>query len=322
MALFPGGSVSLPVDADILTFGYGDPQPAGYSIMVYADPYTPLSTLQDPSTKQSYVWSRIVAVEFDEPYGPPVPNSPIHRDAAIDPIIKVPNGSPACNVDPRNPGAYSDGIDHFGPIDTALRQRAADLKALAPKARFWVNLTQAEANYIGVCETPGGDLDGNYDYVDVFNRNYIDVISADWYDASFSTVEPFYEFVLAANEANPDPAQQAQQVALIPGVFSAPHNQLPYLQGYFDYANTKNQAAVCDLPRGPRGFTGLYDGCRIWIVMGWLPGNAPPFVGMLDPASDPIAKAWRAEVHLPPAGLSPQRARAQILPPILQMLQR
>jgi hypothetical protein len=274
------GSVpKIPEDTDIRSVA-GQPATGRY-LLVGLD-------YRDTLTPRNLDWSRVVAVEVDEPYGP-------QNDPRIDSIIKYPDGSPACQGDP---SAY------IAPIDASLKQMATKLKGLNPKARFWVNLTQAEANWIGTCKNPG-----------VFNRDYIDVISADWYDAYFSTIQPFYD-VLAAHPAKPE-----QQLALVPGVFSAPNDQLRYLQDYFAYADTKNQ--TCNLPRGTLGFTGIYDGCLVWIVLGWEAGNLQLgntlYRGLLDPASEQIALAWEAEVaRLPPQ----RRERAKLLQPILQMLLR
>jgi hypothetical protein len=240
---------------------------------------------------KSYDWSRIVAVEIDEPY------------SSLDSVLKYPDNSPACR-----PAALNGDI---APIDAALEQRAAELQALAPKARFWVNFTRGEASWMQACVSPH-----------VFNRAYIDVVSADWSDDGanndISTIQPFYS-VIAANRPKPD-----QQLALIPGVYSAPYDQLPHLQGFFDYANNANNTnQTCNLPLGPRGVTGVFDGCLVWIVMGWLSSNTPGYVGMLDPnpASQRIAAYWEAELALPLApALAHQRSPAQIIQPVLQLL--
>jgi hypothetical protein len=272
------GPAPTPADADIRSVPN-----AGRYILLGLDWTTPLSADID--------WSRVVAVEVDEPY--------TAVDGSIIGFIgSVPFGLgyTRCFVPPQ-----------ASAIDALLSQRAAELKARNPRARFWVNLTSQEAGFV----------EGNSScYGPLFNKPYIDVISADWYDMDFSNIKPFYDY-LAANPAKPD-----QQLALIPGVFSAPHNQLSYLQGYFDYANSMNQ--TCNLPRGGRGFTGIYDGCPVWIVMGWLSGdwqgsNTALYKGMFDPASQPIAAAWEAEVALPP-GPALRRAKAKVLQPIQQML--
>jgi hypothetical protein len=189
------------------------------------------------------------------------------------------------------------------PIDTHLSALETELRAKNPKARFWVNFTSTEAKYILWCGT-------TY----VFNRPYIDVISTDWYSRYFD--DDLQQFYITVREQAATPYQQ---VALFPGVFSAPKSQLSYLQGYFDYATTANQ--TCNLPLGPQGITGLYDGCPVWIVMGFLSGdyNGAEYKGLLDPASRAIRTAWEAEVALTPV-TSTQRARSKILLPVLQLL--
>jgi hypothetical protein len=128
-------------------------------------------------------------------------------------------------------------------------------------------------------------------------------------------VQQYYDF-LVANPAKPD-----QQLALVPGVFSSPVHQGPLLAGYFGYADNMNQN--CNLPLGSRGVTGFFDGCPVWVVLGWLPYNYQDgntlYVGMLDPRSASIAAAWEGELELPlRPGLAHQRTRGQALQPALQ----
>ena len=288
MWLEPGFSALPSLDTDMAMFNEGHPQPAA-----------PLRTfmrigLTGSFAADSYDWSRIVAVYIDEPYG------------GMDPILKLPDNSPACtavvNAD-------------IAPIDASLSQRATELKSLHPKVRFWVNFTQVEANWMAVCEAP-----------QVFNRAYIDVISADWYYVNFSSVQPFYT-VVSSPTVRPKPDQQ---LALVPGTFHRTGNDSPLnavqsaslLQGYFDYANNANQS--CNLPLGSRGITGIFDGCPVWIVMGWLANtvtDGQTYFGELDPTSAPIAAAWRAEVALPlrPDLIKPTPAQmfSTILPVLL-----
>ena len=266
------GRVPTSADTDIRTFGDGGTQPAGRSIVEPLDWTTPLTT-------RGYDWSRIVAVEVDEPYTP--------VDGDLDQTCTDVNSANA----------------RIAPIDAALAQRAAELKALNPKARFWVNFTATEGEWMGFCATP-----------QVFNRAYIDVISEDYYSIGSVGVSPFYSIV-AAFPAKPD-----QQLALFPGVFSAPQDQAQWLSTYFDYANNLNQ--TCNLPLGSRGITGISDGCPVWIVMGWLSGDYQGntlYRGLLDPSSATLAAIWRAAVALPLApGLAHQRTPAQIVMPIVK----
>jgi len=255
--------------------------PAGRYILLGIDFNSPLPTNID--------WSRVAAVEIDEPYTPI--DSTIISQIDNDPLGLHNN----CN---NVPGQASQ-------IDAALAQRAAELKALNPRARFWVNLTDHEAQFV----------EHNYCWAAVFNKPYIDVISADWYNVDFSALQQFYDW-LAAHPAKPD-----QQLALIPGVFSTPTDQSSHLQGYFNYANSVNQ--TCNLPTGGRGYTGIYDGCRVWVVMGWLSGDYTlgntVYRGMLDPNSQTIANTWQAEFVLPP-GPAQRHARAKLLQPMLDSL--
>jgi hypothetical protein len=241
-------------------------------------------------------WSRVVAVLADEPYGP-------QADPRIDSVIKYPDGSSACPGDP---------APYIAPIDALLQQRATELKTLAPKARFWVNFTEDEAKWMATCHAPG-----------TFNRSYIDVISADWSaDGGSNDIASMQLFL---SEVAAVPSKPDQQLALIAGVYSAPANQLPHLQGFFDYANQKNQANGCYLPLGNRGLTGIFDGCPVWIVLGWFSGEVTAggktYVGMLEPGSESIKQRWEQELHVPlePA-LAHQRTPAQLIQPIVQLL--
>jgi hypothetical protein len=271
-------SVATPcpdANTDIATWWPTEGQPAGRSILFGWNWTVSMYTVP-------YDWSRIVAVEIDEPYTP--------VDGALDQTC----------------GDNTLANTLIAPIDAALAQRAAELKTLNPRARFWVNFTAAEGQWMGFCATP-----------QVFNRAYIDVISDDYYDVGFDFVRPFYT-VLTSDPAKPP----GQQFALIPGVFSAPTNQGQYLQSYFDYGDYMNQ--TCSLPLGSRGVTGIYDGCPVWVILGFLaPNNTLPngtvYLGLLDPNSKPIATVWENQLALPlRPGLAHQRTRGQALLPALQ----
>jgi hypothetical protein len=297
----------LDKDTDIRTFFFGhESQPAqGPTVLIgYNTAYD--YTLGNVGGV-IIDWSRIVAVEIDEPYSPP--SSP----ASLDNSLKLPNGTPACQV---SLAALNEAI---APVDAKLFQRATELHALAPHARFWVNFNKTEANWMATCGNPLA-----------FNRTYIDVVSADWTDDGnnndIATAQPFYS-VVAANRPSSRPDQQ---LALLPGVYHAPVDQLTHLQGFFDYANQTNTdpntgQLSCNLPLGPRGVTGIFDGCPMWIVLGWFSGNITvgntTYVGMLDPASASIKTAWETERAIPLApGLAHQRSRAQIVQSVLQLL--
>lgn len=269
-----GGHTPTSADTDIRSFGYAGSQPAmGPSILI--NPPVGAS-LKSASVSN---WSQIAAVEVDEPY------RSVDKDLFV--FFHLLCGSPSTSK--------------IAAIDTALSQMAAELKALNPKARFWVNFTSTEASYMQRCSG-----------VQAFNRAYVDVISYDDYGHYLSST--IYDYI-AANRATP-----SQQLALFPGVFTQPANQssqLPYLSSYFNYADNANQ--TCNLPLGSRGSTGIYDGCPVWIVMGWMTGDYEGYRGMLDGSSvsQPILTAWQTELALPS---SAQQARAKILPPILRML--
>jgi hypothetical protein len=276
-------------NADIATFYPTEGQPAGRSILIGWNPTIPLNAQNAP-----FVWSGIVAMQIDEPYST--------QYTSVDNVIRNADGTPACHPAGLNAA--------MAPMDAMLAQRAAELKAVAPRARFWVNLTYGEALWIQACGSP-----------QTFNRTYIDVISFDWYSnfpgfQSFdATIKPVLTTLLSSAP------KTDQQLALTPGVFSAPANQLPYLADYFNYANSMNQS--CNLPLGSRGVTGIYDGCTIWAVLGFLAGNtsegSTQYLGMLDPNSAAIATAWQNELALPLGpGLVRQRTRA--LQPALQLL--
>jgi hypothetical protein len=59
----------------------------------------------------------------------------------------------------------------------------------------------------------------------------------------------------------------------------------------------------CNLPLGDLGATGYFDGCPVWMVLGWLAPNfqdgSTQYVGLLDPTSSVIKTAWDAELALP-----------------------
>ena len=257
-------------NSDIAVFSPGQPQPAApaRSILVGMSAGTSFYNI-------SYDWTRIVAVEVDEPY------------ASIDTSI--------ASLIAGHPFGVSNGCQGNVPsqaqaIDASLSARATELRALNPKARYWVNLTNNEAELI----------EGNLCWAAVFNRPYIDVISVDWYYVGFSEVQPAYDTLVDVR------AKPSQQVALIPGTFyrsgkDNPATQASIVQGYFPYANSRNQS--CNLPLGDLGATGYFDGCPVWMVLGWLAPNfqdgSTHYVGLLDPTSSAIKTAWDAELALP-----------------------
>jgi hypothetical protein len=266
-ALWPccdGTPTKADSNSDVAVFGDGGTQPPGRSILIL-DWNTPLST-------RSYDWSRILAVEVDEPFG------------------SVP-GSPCAN-----------GINLaiFASVTDKLSARANELAMLSPKTRFWVNYTPREVGWLkGGCS--------------IVNQEFMDVVSEDrYYDEFYPSIVPDYDWLTS------HPATSHQQVALVPGTFyrpghDDPRRQAELLFGYFNYADFQNQN--CNLDWGPRGYTGSYDGCRVWIVLGWLTGNwtdprdGTLYVGLLDPRlQDTVYDTWHTEVAIPQKQI--QRARA------------
>lgn len=272
------------LDTDIATFWAPDkvapapgtePQPAAPQRTILLSHIPSRSLYQE-----SYDWSRMVAVEFDEPY------------AAIDKQLNC-AGLPAAGQQ----------------IDAQLAQRSAELKVLAPKARFWVNLSPAESDWIlaNHCSS-------------LLNRAYIDVLSFDRYNSSPTDISSRLQ------ELTTHPARQDQQFALIPGVYSAPNDQWIFLSSYFTLAEQQNMTSACSLPLGNRGVTGYADGCPVWIVLGWesvyaTDNHGTTYTGMLEPGSQYIKRDWEAELRLPLAPvLARQRTPAQTVQPILQQL--
>jgi hypothetical protein len=287
MALWtdPGQSTLTSADTDISMFNEGQPQP-----IPPARTFMRIGLTGPTFAADSYDWSRIVAVLVDEPYG------------AIDSEDNY--GNPC-----EEGGAKLDAVNG---IEQQLAARATELKSVAPLVRFWVNFTGAELGWMMESDCPLA-----------LNQPYIDVISLDVYYTPFSTGVKYNYDWLAANPAKPD-----QQLALIPGTFyrigiDSPSTQASYLQGYFDYANNANQS--CTLSLGSRGVTGSFDGCPVWIVLGWLSGEYTngntQYVGELDSRSAPIAAAWRQEVALPlRADLAQKLTRGGQIQEILRLL--
>lgn len=183
-----------------------------------------------------------------------------------------------------------------------LRTLASGVRVKAPSARFWVNFRKRDIDFIrGGCS---------------LNQPYIDVISMDIYAVDFSPdLSSRYQW-LANNRVTP-----YQQLALVPGTFTGGGgNQsgtqgAARLSGYFTYANSMNQH--CDLPLGPMGRTGIYDGCPVWTVAGWLGGTQPHtdpngvvHYPIDHPAAILVRNAWQATFAIP--RVDPARVRQAI----------
>jgi len=288
--LTPPNPETRSPDTDILMFGEGQEQPPKpyRSIMKYKSwPTGP--TL----SAYGYDWSRIIAVVIDEPYAYFMTND--ERN----------NHSNPC-------GAQDSRLGKLAQTALLLPPAADALKSIAPWTRLWVIFRPDEVSWMmqGQCSQTH------------LNQSYIDVISFDDYYKNFSELRTPYEWFATY------PATPQQQMALVPGTFykdgkDNPTQQSQYLQGYFAYAEEKNHS--CNRPLGPRGVTGSYDGCLVWMVLGWLSnkftdtGNGTTYVGELEPGAEEIARVWRQEVALPVrGGLSYELTRQQIVSTLLR----
>lgn len=282
MSLWAESDEAPGVDTDIPAFYDGQAQPAGRSILIRFDMNKQFSVTE-------YAWWRIDAVLFDEPY----------NDF---------NGL-------QGPCWSQTAVANVNARVQLLAQRAAELKAVAPLTRFWVNLAKPQLDWVMGRTCSLQELAP----VDV-NQPYIDVISVDIYRAWFNPdVKRYYDW-LETHRAKPD-----QQLALIPGTHYEVGEDIPALQAlilqeYFDFANEANQN--CDLPLGSRGVTGSFDGCRVWIVLGWLAQNytvnGTTYKGVRDPSSWQIADVWQSQLALPVRpDLAHRAGPAELLPSML-----
>jgi hypothetical protein len=280
MALWPDTSAAVvptPSDADIKSFWeiYGQPAAPARAVVL-------LQTWQTNAALPAYDWSRILAVEIDEPYATN--------------LVQAGLGGSLNPCD--NDNASGDRMKMINSTMQVVAKEAAMVNAISPSTRVWVIFSAPEVEWMRdpVCQLP-------------LNQPYIDVIAVDHYGTPFSPdVQSYYDWFIA------HPATPHQQLALIPGTYylipnvspaspdpqDSPDTQASFLQGYFDYANSMNQN--CNLSLGSRGRTWSFDGCRVWIVMGWLGGNyfskdVGQYVGELDPRAGPITTAWRKEVR-------------------------
>lgn len=288
MALYAETDLQPGPDTDIPMFLAGQKQPAGRSILIR-------NAWDNVISADEYYWPRIVAVLIDEPYH------------------DFDNLPTSCWT--------TDNVRDVNHVAETLATRAAELKAISPRTRFWVNLARPQLDWAKSGQCPS---DAALAPVNV-NEPYIDVISVDIYDRPFGTsVRPYYDW-LKTHRAKPE-----QQMALAPATHHHPNDSRATrdsiasdLDGYFNYANDANQS--CDLPLGSVWRTGIFDGCRVWMVMGWLAGDHVStdgtFIGLRNPASEVIAEAWKAELAKP---LRPDLARElapkQLLPALSPLL--
>jgi len=287
MSLWAEHDTAPGVDTDVPVFYDGYTQPAGSSIVIRFD-------LNKPFTAGEYEWPRIAAVLIDEPYND-------------------------FNSLPTTCWSQAQ-VDAVNARAEVLAQRAAELKSVAPMTRFWVNLARPQMNWMRSPQCANQALAP----VNV-NRAYIDVISVDIYRVDFvSVVKPYYVW-LEAHRAKPD-----QQMALIPATHHRSGDTAAIRMGiavtlydYFDYADEANES--CDLPFGSRGLTGSFDGCRVWMILGWLAQNHSEagigYIGARDPAAGQIATVWQSRRAL---ALRPDLARqvtpGQLVPVLLPLM--
>lgn len=214
-------------------------------------------------------WTRIVAVYVDEPYG-----------------IFL-QGQKSCE------GLAEDTMKQLKETMAQLEAMATALRAKAPATRFWVNFTRREIELM-LDPAAGCPL----------NQPYIDVISMDVYGRDFyPKINRLYQ-KLYKHRATPH-----QQLALVPGTFTGGYeNQTgeegaSRLSGYFKFAGRMNRR--CNLPLGPTGPTGVYDGCPVWIVAGWIGGKTPYhekphyYAPIENPDSKPVLDAWEKQIAIP-----------------------
>jgi hypothetical protein len=276
MALWPDTVITPTVaDGDIKTFWelYGEPAAPARSVMF-------IQTWQkNTALPTGYDWSRILAVEIDEPYAVNLAQAGL-LGAGENPCYDT-------------TGRRMSIVNETAKV---LKQEAAMVNAISPTTRVWINFDTSEVEWMQDTACPL-----------YLNQPYIDVVSLYHYDTQFSpAVQSYYDWF------SHHPAKASQQLALVPGTYylirkvspptpdpqDNPDSQASILTGYFDYANKLNRN--CNLSPGPRGHTWNFDGCPIWIVMGWLAANTTngtgEYVGELDPRSEPIRAAWRQEV--------------------------
>jgi hypothetical protein len=269
-----GNTVGTGPDVDVQSFRdlYGQQPSSGLSIIVQYYPYESLSD-------RPYDWSRILAVEVDEPFGQTTKAS--------------------CH----DSGAQAD----YTKVATALKARQAELRAKYPWVRFWVNLAAQDVRWLQDSTCPPLNPPPN--------PYYFDVISVDDYSNPMDLT--LYAW-LAAHRASPQ-----QQLALVAGTYCTDTDgcaQRSYLQGYFAYANSTNNVNGCNLGLGQTGKTGNYDGCPIWMIMGWLSGeytfNGVNYHGVLTSAAAQLEQTWRNERNV----LTKERANGAVAQAFLPLL--
>jgi hypothetical protein len=299
------GSVDAHVDPrpSIISYNAGVDIPAFYFGRESAPLSGPmivwLAPTHDVSIYDRLDWSRVVAVYVDEPYYHAVANS-----------YGV-NGNSPCIEE--QPGELNPRTQVIWDMTSTLTSMAEAVRVRAPKARFWVNYTSHEVDWM---VTGGCTL----------NHAFIDVVSVDIY------ANPFYNDVKSYNDKlftnRPVPHQQ---LALIPGTHVSSQQSeaqaIAALPQYFQYADSANQN--CTLPLGPVGTTGFYDGCKVWIVAGWTGGaieyhEGPNYVAypIEHPASQQVRAIWEEYFAKPRNPPAPDLSgfNRHWVPPVLKIL--
>ena len=229
-------------DVSVFTSDNTNLQPPGRSIMLHQQWLTvPVSSLDVD-------WSRILAIVIDEPYV-----TSLDEAGFTDEDYRA---SRPCSGTPLNEQRRVNVDDTRGMLMDAVNL----VHEIAPRTRVWVNFHEYEVNWMrDDCATP---LDLNFPA--------IDVVSLDKYLVDFSDIDDAYDWFVSE--------WPQQQLALVPATAyrnsdDSPQAVADRLQGYFAYAESMN--AQCDMGLGRVGRTGNYDGCRVWIVAGWL--STPSF---------------------------------------------
>jgi hypothetical protein len=300
MALWGNEGNQAPIDADVAFFHGGDTQPSGHSILKFSF-WNTQGAWQSMVSKMKYDFSRIDAVAVDEPYWTTIGTSPLPRNVWQNPCQD--------NRYPRVASSYQ-----------MLQSLGQAVKQTSSRTRFWINFSEPEIQWMMDTNCPANRPI-------TLNGSFVDVVSLDRYKILFEgpcqvtlsrpapCLQPYYDWILAHR------AYAGQQIALVPGVFvrilerrtgpvrlDDPNSQTALLAGFFNYAATMNQS--CSLPLGATGFTGVFDGCLVWLVIGY-PGESwtenpktetpTQWLGEFDPnpVLQPIQAAWRSELSIP-----------------------
>lgn len=264
MAMYFDGDTTY---SDVTFTGLPTTQPAGRSILGFSATDNNFPS-EWASTVQNYDLTRIEAVNVDEPY-----------------LNILHNAGFGSSGDPCNPSDPRYSTIHNG--FTQLMNDAMAIKKSSSKIRFWVNFSAPEVGWM---------MNGSCAFL---NASYIDVVSVDDYLQDFyPTVNSMYSWFIS------HPGYSGQQLALVPGAFVFsdgsvdPVAQSKILEEYFNYAANANQ--TCTLPPSSVGTTGIFDGCRVWLVAGFeFTDCCGGYIGLADPATVPIQAAWLAELSNP-----------------------